>query len=118
MAKQPYINPTYTQPSAHEADIPPPGAYTLVRPLHLVESNGEMKLNPELVHHPVDTPDGPGYLTGGIREQDVTFIAPERKEQLRYKVGVTLVQGGVERFYLPAAVWEIQPKEAQPGVER
>ena len=117
MAKQPYINPTYTQPSAHEADIPPPGAYTLVRPLHLVESNGEMKLNPELVHHPVDTPDGPGYLTGGIREQDVMFIAPERKEQLRYKVGVTLVQGGVERFYLPAAIWEIQPKEAQPGVE-
>jgi hypothetical protein len=49
----------------------------------------------------VDTIDGLGYLTGNRQEQDVTFTAPERKERLRYKVGVVLLQDGIERFYYP-----------------
>jgi TubC N-terminal docking domain len=49
----------------------------------------------------VETIDGLGYLSGNRREQDVTFVAPERKERLRYKVGVVLLQDGIERFYYP-----------------
>ena len=49
----------------------------------------------------VETIDGLGYLTGNRQEQDVTLTAPERKERLRYKVGVVLLQDGIERFYYP-----------------
>jgi len=49
----------------------------------------------------VETIDGLGYLTGNRQEQDVTFVAPERKERLHYKVGVVLLQDGIERFYYP-----------------
>ena len=49
----------------------------------------------------VETIDGLGYLTGNRQEHDVTFTAPERKERLRYKVGVVLLQDGIERFYYP-----------------
>ncbi len=49
----------------------------------------------------VETIDGLGYLTGNRQVQDVTFVAPERKERLRYKVGVVLLQNGIERFYYP-----------------
>ena len=49
----------------------------------------------------VETIDGLGYLTGNRQEQDITFTAPERKERLRYKVGVVLLQDGFERFYYP-----------------
>ena len=49
----------------------------------------------------VETIDGLGYLTGNRQEQDVTYVAQERKERLRYKVGVVLLQDGIERFYYP-----------------
>ena len=49
----------------------------------------------------VETIDGPGYLSGNLQEQDVTFVAQERRERLRYKVGVVLLQDGIERFYYP-----------------
>ena len=49
----------------------------------------------------VETIDGRGYLSGNRQEQDVTFVAPERKERLRYKVGVVLLQERIERFYYP-----------------
>jgi len=118
VSAQPYTNPTRAQPVARAAEIPEPGTNSLLRPVRIVQEDGEMKPNPKLVHHLVETPDGLGYLTGGIREQDVTFTAPERKEQLRYKVGVALVPDGVERFYLPATVWEIEPQETQPEEQR
>ena len=51
--------------------------------------------------HFVETIDGLGTLTGNRQEQDVTFVAPERKERLRYKVGVVLQQDGFERYYYP-----------------
>ena len=67
----------------------------------------------------VETIDGLGYLTGFRQEQDITFVAPERKERLRYKVGVALLQNGIERFYYPGAVWEAigdfeQLRETEP----
>ena len=40
----------------------------------------------------VETIDGLGYLTGNRQE---------RKERLRYKVGVVLLHDGIERFYYP-----------------
>ena len=49
----------------------------------------------------VETIDGLGYITGNRQAQDVTFTAQERKERLRYKVGVVLLQDGIERFYYP-----------------
>jgi hypothetical protein len=49
----------------------------------------------------VETIDGLGSLTGNRQKQDVTFVAEARKERLRYKVGVVLLQDGIERFYYP-----------------
>jgi hypothetical protein len=49
----------------------------------------------------VETIDGLGYLTGNQQEQDVMYVAQERKERLRYKVGVVLIHDGIERFYYP-----------------
>ena len=67
----------------------------------------------------VETIDGLGYLTGNRQEQDITFVAPERKERLRYKVGVVLLQNGIERFYYPGVVSEAigdfeQLRETEP----
>jgi tubulysin polyketide synthase-like protein len=49
----------------------------------------------------VESINGLGYLTGNRQEQDVTFVAQERKEQLCYKVGVVILQDGIEHFYYP-----------------
>jgi hypothetical protein len=49
----------------------------------------------------IETIEGLGYLTGNQQEQDVTFVAQERKMQLCYKVGVVLLQDGIEHFYYP-----------------
>src|SRR6266702_8132522 len=60
----------------------------------------------------VDTIDGWGTLTGHRQEFSIIdFVATERKERLRYKIGVVLLQDGVERFYLPGTVWEVERKE-------
>ena len=56
----------------------------------------------------VETSDGIGYLTDNRQEQDVTFVAAERKERLRYKIGVVLLSDGVERFYYPSMVSAVQ----------
>jgi hypothetical protein len=53
----------------------------------------------------VETIDGLGKFTGNRQEQDVTYIASERRERLRYKVGVVLGRDGVERYYYPGMLW-------------
>ena len=70
-----------------------------------------MKPHTSCIGHLVDTPDGLGYLTGNTREQEVTFMAPERQKWHRYTFGVRLLQDGMEHFYLPRTIWEVQPKE-------
>ena len=62
----------------------------------------------------VETIDGLGMLTGHRQEFGIIdFVAPERKERLRYKIGVRLLQDEVERFYLPGTLWEVKRKEIQ-----
>lgn len=65
----------------------------------------------------VDTPDGSGHLTGNRQEQDVTFVAQERQERLRYKIGVILQSDGKEHFYLPGTVWEVRVEHASTRKE-
>ena len=60
--------------------------------------------------HLVETVDGLGYLSGNKREQDVTLVAPERQERLRYKVGVVLLLDGAERFYYPGTISDPRPE--------
>ncbi len=48
--------------------------------------------------------DDVGILTGNRQEQDITFVAPERQEAWRYKIGVMSLRDGVERFYWPRMV--------------
>ena len=47
----------------------------------------------------VETIDGLGRLSGNTREQDVSLVAEERKEALRYRIGVVSLRDGRERFY-------------------
>ena len=62
----------------------------------------------------VETIDGWGTLTGRRQEFSIIdLVAPERKERLRYKIGVRLLHDGIERFYLPGTVWEVERKEIQ-----
>jgi hypothetical protein len=63
----------------------------------------------------VETIDGLCYLTGNRQEQDVTFVAPERKERLRYKVGVVLLQDGIERFYYPGMLSVVHNTRNDPS---
>ena len=63
----------------------------------------------------VETIDGLGYLTGNRQEQDVTFVAPERKERLRYKVGAVLLQDGIERFYYPGMLSVVRNAGSDPS---
>lgn len=63
----------------------------------------------------VDTIDGLGMLTGQRREQDDFFSRSRHWERLRYKIGVRLLQDGVERFYLPGTLWQAEPQETQEG---
>lgn len=55
--------------------------------------------------------DGVGILTGNLQEQDVTFVAPERQEAWRYKIGVMSLRDGVERFYWPRMVLQARPED-------
>ena len=54
----------------------------------------------------VQTPDGPGVLTGTRQETDPLCYGTRHGKRLRYKVGVRLVADGVERFYLPGTLWQ------------
>ncbi len=67
----------------------------------------------EVYSHYVETVDGLGYLTGNQQEQDVTFISEERKERLRYKIGIVMLKDGIERFYYPQNTWEARPEVIQ-----
>lgn len=69
--------------------------------------------NPSPIRRYVETIDGIGYLSGNRQEQDVTFVAPERKERLRYKVGVVLLSDGGERFYIPGTLSNARPEAIQ-----
>ena len=82
-----------------------------LRWVQVVEEDDGVKPHPSCIGHLVDSPDGLGYLTGNTREQDVTFMAPERQKWLHYKFGVRLLQDTVEHFYLPRTIWEVQPRE-------
>jgi TubC N-terminal docking domain len=55
--------------------------------------------------------DGVGILTGNRQEQDITFVAPERQEAWRYKIGVMSLRDGVERFYWPRMVLQARPED-------
>jgi TubC N-terminal docking domain len=52
-----------------------------------------------------------GILTGNRQEQDITFVAPERHEAWRYKIGVMSLCDGVERFYWPRMVLQARPED-------
>lgn len=55
----------------------------------------------------VETVDGRGVLTGARRETDPFCYGTRYGERLRYKIGVRLLQDGIERFYLPGTIWEV-----------
>lgn len=61
----------------------------------------------------VQTIDGLGTLTGNRQEQDITFVASERKEAWRYKIGVVSLQDGMERSYWPRMVSQGRPQAIQ-----
>ncbi len=86
---------------ASEANVEPPPV------------NSQPYTDPTRVRQYVETVDGLGYLTGDIREQDVTFLSEEKRERLRYKIGVVILKDGIERFYFPSTIWEVQEKEIQ-----
>ena len=52
-----------------------------------------------------------GILTGNRQQQDITFVAPERQEAWRYKIGVMSLCDGVERFYWPRMVLQARPED-------
>ena len=63
----------------------------------------------------VDTIDGLGTLTGHRQQFSIIdLVAPERKERLRYKIGVKLLHDGVERWYLSGTVWEVERNASEP----
>lgn len=59
----------------------------------------------------VETIDGLGRLTGHLKEQDLTFVSPERHDTWRYKVGVESLTDGIERFYWPRMVSLARPED-------
>ncbi len=61
----------------------------------------------------VETVDGRGTLTGARRETDPFYYGTRHAERLRYKIGVRLLHDGVERFYLPGTVWEVERKDGR-----
>ena len=66
----------------------------------------------------VQTVDGRGTLTGARRETDPFCYGTRHRERLRYKIGVRLRHDGVERYYLPGTVWEVErmgEKERPPS---
>ncbi|HLG79132.1 MAG TPA: phage/plasmid primase, P4 family [Ktedonobacteraceae bacterium] len=78
-----------------------------------INNNSQPYTNPTHPRQYVETVDGLGYLTGNRQEQDVTFFSGERKEQLRYRIGVILLKDGIERFYYPQTLWEARREAIQ-----
>jgi TubC N-terminal docking domain len=59
--------------------------------------------------HPyVETVDGRGMLTGTRRETDPFYYGTQHGERLNYKIGVQLLHDGIERFYLPGTIWQME----------
>jgi hypothetical protein len=65
----------------------------------------------------VSTIDGMGYRTGYRREQDVEFIAPERREAARYTYGAVSLLDGIERFYYPRMLIAVTREEVQAWLD-
>src|SRR5712691_10569255 len=61
----------------------------------------------------IETVDGRGVLTGARQELDPFYYGTRHGERLRYKIGVRLLHDGVERFYLPGTLWEMEDKERE-----
>lgn len=61
----------------------------------------------------VETIDGLGRLSGSRQAQDCTWVAPERWERLRYKIGVASLSDDLERFYYPCMVLLPRPETPQ-----
>jgi len=61
----------------------------------------------------VETIDGLGMLTGHTQAQDLFLVAEERKEALRYRIGVVSLHDSVERFYYPNMVLLARPETVQ-----
>jgi hypothetical protein len=55
--------------------------------------------------------DDVGILTGNRQEQDITLVAPERREAWHYKIGVISLCDGMERFYWPRMVLQARPDD-------
>jgi len=55
--------------------------------------------------------DDVGILTGNQQEQDITFVAPQRQETWRYKIGVMSLRDGVERFYWLRMLLQARPED-------
>ncbi len=59
-------------------------------------------MNPTSDRQYVETVDGLGYLTGHRKEQDGMFFPEEKRERLRYNIGVVILKERIERFLLSA----------------
>ena len=61
----------------------------------------------------VKTVDGLGVLTGAFQETGPLCYGTRHGERLRYKIGVRLQSSGIERFYLPGTLWEVEQKASE-----
>jgi TubC N-terminal docking domain len=61
----------------------------------------------------IETVDGRGMLTGARRETDPFYYGTRHGEGLRYTIGVRLLEDGIERFYLPGTLWEVQREKSE-----
>lgn len=69
----------------------------------------------DTTRHSVETPDGLGSLTGNRQVQSLpSCMSEEMKTKLRYTFGVTLLHDGVERFYWPGDMVDVQLEELSP----
>ena len=66
----------------------------------------------------VETMDDLGTLTGTRTAQDLTFVAPQRPEAWRYKIGVVSLSDGLERFYWPRMVLLASQEDSQTNERR
>jgi len=59
----------------------------------------------------VQTPDGLGSLIGNRQEQQLLSCMSEgMQEKLRYKIGVVILNDGMERFYSPRMLSDAPPE--------
>ncbi len=91
----------------------------LAPPVENVEGTKNEQNQPYIPYMPspvlqyVETIDGLGYRSGNTRECDVTFTAEEKKEALRWKIGVISLHDGRERFYYPQMMHDVSADVVQ-----